>query len=216
MLTLSFERGTPPLGHVLCLGAHADDIEVGCSGTVLRLLDAEPAPAVTWIVFSGEGDREREALESAHALLGRARTKDVQVHGFRDGYFPSQTEAIKDCFERLKRTVVPDLVLTHQRGDLHQDHRVVAELTWNTFRNHLILEYEIPKYDGDLGTPNLFVPLDEAVVERKIANLLGRFPTQSGRHWFSDELFRAVLRLRGMEAATRYAEAFHCRKLVVS
>jgi LmbE family N-acetylglucosaminyl deacetylase len=218
MLTLGLDQRNPPITTVLCLGAHSDDIEVGCSGTVLKLLDVERPPSVTWVVFSGAGQRRREAFESADAILARAKSRDVRVHEFRDSFFPTQLAEIKERFEELKAAVTPDLVLTHFGGDFHQDHRVIAELTWNTFRNHLILEYEIPKYDGDFGAPGVFVHLDEAIVRRKIENLMMRFPTQAGKPWFTEDLFRAVLRLRGMEsnAPERYAEAFYCRKLVLS
>lgn len=216
MLNLNLCLPASPPARVLCLGAHSDDIEIGCGGTILRLLEGNPGLSVRWIVFSASPERGEEARRSAHAFLARAGDREVEVKQFRDGYFPSLADTIKDEFEAIKHTR-PDLVFTHYRQDRHQDHRVISDLTWNTFRNHLILEYEIPKYDGDFGTPNLFVPLSEALTARKAQILLDCFSSQRGRQWFDEELFRAVLRLRGMEAnsPSRYAEAFHCRKAVL-
>jgi LmbE family N-acetylglucosaminyl deacetylase len=210
-------RLEPGIDHLLCVGAHADDIEIGCAGTVMKLTQGRPGLGVTWVVLSAEGPRAREATQSAAVLLRTVKRKDIVVKTFRDGYFPSQSAAIKDVFEDLKRRVAPDVILTHYRHDLHQDHRLVAELTWNTFRRHLVLEYEIPKYDGDLGTPSVFVPLSEAIVRRKVRHVLRHFGSQARRAWFTEDLFLSLLRLRGMEApvSTRYAEAFHCRKLVL-
>jgi LmbE family N-acetylglucosaminyl deacetylase len=206
----------PSLRHVLCLGAHCDDLEIGCGGTVLMLTESPHPPAFTWVVFASDARREAEALRSAEALLGRAAARIV-IHKFRDGFLPYEGAAVKESFEELKGEVAPDLILTHYRADLHQDHRLISELTWNTFRDHLILEYEIPKYDGDLGTPNVFVPLTGALVDRKIEAILGGFPSQTGKRWFDAETFRSLLRLRGMEcqASDAYAEAFYGRKLVV-
>jgi len=202
---------------LLCLGAHADDIEIGCGGTVLALTEQLRNVAVDWVVFSSTPEREREARASADAFLGAAKEKTVVVKAFRDGFFPYVGGEIKEEFERLKETCAPDLILTHYRHDLHQDHRLVSELTWNTFRRHLILEYEIPKYDGDLGAPNLFVPLDESTGRRKIDNILTHFQSQGDRSWFSREVFTAILRLRGMEAnsAAALAEGFYCRKALL-
>ena len=168
------------------------------------------------MVFSSDPAREAEALRAAETLLQRAARAKIVIKKFRDGFLPYEGSLVKDAFEELKHAVSPDLVLTHYRGDLHQDHRLISELTWNTFRDHLILEYEIPKYDGDLGTPNVFVPLDESLCRRKIDTILSSFPSQAGKRWFSEELFRSLLRLRGMEcnAGSDYAEAFYCRKLV--
>jgi len=199
---------------VLALGAHADDIEIGCGGTLLRLADEHPDLDVTWVVFCSTPDRAREAQASAEAFLGRVREKRILVKGHRDGFLPYLGAQVKDEFEALKKLVSPDLVLTHYREDRHQDHRTVSDLTWNTWRNHLILEYEIPKYDGDFGSPNLFAPLPAATLERKVDLILKAFPTQSNKPWFSAELFRAVARIRGMEcvAADGFAEGFYCRK----
>jgi LmbE family N-acetylglucosaminyl deacetylase len=212
---LSFDDGQG-LESVLCLGAHCDDIEIGCSGTVLKLA-AGRARLVTWVVFSSDTQRQQEAMRSAQRLLTGVPKQDIIVRSFRDGFFPQQGTEIKEYFEELKTTVSPDVIFTHYRGDLHQDHRTIAELTWNTFRDHLVLEYEIPKYDGDLGSPNTFVELDEGLADRKVANLLDSFESQRGKRWFSPDLFRGLLRLRGMEcnAQTGLAEAFYCRKLVL-
>jgi LmbE family N-acetylglucosaminyl deacetylase len=200
---------------VLCLGAHPDDIEIGCGGTIAKLARESRQMTFHWVVFSGEPAREREALQSANALLAGVKDKTIVVHKFRDGFLPTRAGEVKDCFEQLKREFTPDLVLTHYRDDRHQDHRLISELTWNTFRNHLILEYEIPKWDGDFGTPNVFVPLSEAECRGKIRHILEFFKTQAEKPWFSEELFRSVLRIRGMEsnASGRYAEAFYARKL---
>lgn len=202
---------------VLCLGAHSDDIEIGCGGTVLSLIGSSDRIEFYWMVLTSNPERKKEAERSARAFLRRARTKTIVVKSFRDGFLPHIGAPVKECFEELKQTFAPDLIFTHFRGDLHQDHRFVCELTWNTFRNHLILEYEIPKYDGDLGSPNLFVPLPESICRRKVQGLMRYFGTQRNREWFSEDLFRGLMRLRGVEAAspTGYAEAFHCRKMLL-
>ncbi len=216
MLSLQLDAGEEPL-RVLCLGAHADDLEIGCGGTILKLTGGGRPLSVTWVVFSGDGPREQEARESAEVFLERAKAREVIVHPFRDGFFPSQSAAIKETFESLKRRGPVDLVLTHYRADLHQDHRLISELTWNTFRHHLILEYEIPKYDGDFGSPNVFVDLDESLARRKADIIMRTFRSQAGRQWFSEDLFLSVLRIRGMEcaAASRYAEGFYGRKVTL-
>ena len=214
MHALPFGSASRPLRRVLVVGCHPDDIEIGCGGTMLALTRAIPDLAVTWVVLAAHGERAEEARTSAADFLADAASSDVRLHEFRDSYFPYEGAGIKDVFEPLK-SIEPDLVLTHSRRDLHQDHRLACELTWNTFRDHLILEYEVPKYDGDLGTPNVFVPLEESVVDEKMGLLRSHHASQSARHWFDDELFRGLLRLRGMESATRYAEAFTCRKLTL-
>jgi LmbE family N-acetylglucosaminyl deacetylase len=203
-------------GVVLCIGAHCDDIEIGCGGTLLRLLEANPALEVHYLVLCSDALRKREALGAARRLLGEASEKRVEVLSFRDGFLPWSGGEVKECFESLKRRVEPDLILTHTRGDLHQDHRLVSELTWNTFRDHWILEYEVPKYDGDLGAPNCFVPLSEAQVARKLEIVLGAFASQRTKRWFDEQTFRALLRLRGVECNALHAEAFHARKLVLA
>lgn len=216
MMRLHLPRN-PPSPRILCLGAHSDDIEIGCGGSLLRLLREYPAAQVTWVVFSASGARIAEARDSAERFLQGAHSREVLVHDFRDGHFPYIGAAIKESFEKLKATVNPDLIFTHYRHDLHQDHRVVSELTWNTFRNHLILEFEIVKYDGDIGNPNLFVPLPQDIVQQKIANLLDAFKTQASKAWFTADTFSSIMRLRGLEsnAPDRHAEAFYCRKLVL-
>lgn len=199
---------------VLAIGAHSDDIEIGCGGTILRLIEQHAVAEVCWVVLTGESKRAAEARDSAEELLDDVAGKQIILKDFRDGYFPYDGAQLKGFFEELKREFTPDLIFSHQRSDLHQDHRVTCELTWNTFRDHLILEYEIPKYDGDMGAPNLFVPIDEALCRRKIEHLMTHFGSQRSKRWFKDDLFSGLLRLRGMEcnSATSYAEAFYCRK----
>ena len=203
---------------VLCLGAHSDDIEIGCGGTVLTLLAARPDVEVTWIVFSGAGPRGEEARRSAEKFLANAASSEVEVLEFRDRFFPYDGPAIKEYFEDLEDRCEPDIILTHRRRDLHQDHRVVSELSWNTFRHHLILEYEIPKYDADLESPNVFVNLTEEVRRRKIELLMEFFGTQRSKSWFTPATFEGLMRLRGIESATPsgYAEGFHARKLMLT
>jgi LmbE family N-acetylglucosaminyl deacetylase len=198
---------------VLALGAHADDIEIGCGGTLLRLA-AEARLVVKWVVFCSTPERAREARASAAAFLEGAE-RDVVVRDFRDGFLPYSGAQVKEAFEELKREFSPDLVFTHHRDDRHQDHRLVSELTWNTWRDHLILEYEIPKYDADLGAPNVFVALPEGTLERKIDLVLEHFPSQAGKHWLTRDLLRSLARIRGVECASPLAEAFHGRKLVI-
>jgi LmbE family N-acetylglucosaminyl deacetylase len=208
--------GDRPL-RLLAIGAHSDDIEIGCGGTILRLIDQGAVAEVSWVVLTGETRRAAEAQQSADALLAAVPEKRVILKDFRDGYFPYDGAAIKGFFEELKRELEPDVILTHQRFDLHQDHRVTCELAWNTFRDHLILEYEIPKYDGDMGAPNLFVPLDASVCHAKVDHLMTHFGSQVDKRWFKEDLFSGLLRLRGMEcnSPTSYAEAFYCRKVVL-
>jgi LmbE family N-acetylglucosaminyl deacetylase len=202
---------------LLCLGAHADDIEIGCGGTLLRLAAEVPGLRVRWVVFSGDARRAAEARRSAAAFLAGAAEAAVEVLGFRDGYFPAAYAALKDRFEALKRECRPDLVLSHHPGDAHQDHRTIAELTASTFRDHLVLGYEVPKYDGDLGQPNVFVALSHAQGRQKIAALRQHFASQHGRAWFTDDTFHALARLRGIEcnAPDGIAEAFYARKIVL-
>jgi LmbE family N-acetylglucosaminyl deacetylase len=201
--------------HLLCLGAHADDIEIGAGGTILKLLRDYPNATVHWVVFSAVGERQQEARRSASCFLDQAAARNVVIQDFSDGFFPYQGQAIKQAFEMLKREVEPDLILTHSALDAHQDHRLINELTWNTFRRHAILEFEIPKYDGDLGRPNLFVPLPAETCSRKIDYLKSAFVTQSLKHWFTEDTFWAMLRIRGIECGERYAEAYFARKLLL-
>jgi LmbE family N-acetylglucosaminyl deacetylase len=204
-VTLRFEPKIPSGGTVLCLGAHCDDIEIGCGGTLIELSRRHPQARFVWAVFAGDEVREQETRAAA------------AVHRFRESFFPYVGSQIKDAFESLRSRVAPDLVLTHHLSDRHQDHRMLAELTWNTFRSHAILEYEIPKYEGDLGQPQVYCPLAAESAELKIETLLNCFPSQRARQWFDAELFRGHLRLRGMEcnSPSRYAEAFHARKIVI-
>jgi LmbE family N-acetylglucosaminyl deacetylase len=203
---------------ILCLGAHSDDIEIGCGGTILQLLSAHSNVVVVWVVFSSGREREREARASAALFLKQAKRRPkVIVKNFRDGFFPYHGTAIKEFFEELKKDVNPALIFTHYRDDQHQDHRTISDLTWNTWRQHLILEYEIPKYDGDLGRPNFFVPLNQEICGRKVKYICDVFQTQSNKAWLTPDTFQAILRLRGVECAAsdKYAEAFYCRKLVL-
>lgn len=202
---------------VLCLGAHSDDIEIGAGATLLSLAERGIQLHVNWCVLSGGGIRDIEARESAADFLASAAGAQIDVMSFRDGFFPQQGEAIKQWFESLKQRIDPDLILTHRRDDAHQDHRLVCQLTWNTFRDHQILEYEIPKWDGDIGQPNVYVPVSAAVLKRKIELLISHFGSQRSKQWFDDETFRGLARIRGMEcrAPERYAEAFFGRKLAL-
>jgi LmbE family N-acetylglucosaminyl deacetylase len=202
---------------VLCLGAHSDDIEIGCGGTILKLKALYPMMDIRWIVFSGDPLRAEEARAGCSAFLPSAEQTRMDVLNFRDGFFPHEGVQIKEYFEEVKRSFAPDLILTHYRNDRHQDHRTLSDLTWNTFRNHLIWEYEIPKYDGDFGSPNLFVRLDDALADAKCSAIMNVFLSQSQKHWLTEDLLRSVLRIRGMEAGgdTRYAEAFYTRKMTM-
>jgi LmbE family N-acetylglucosaminyl deacetylase len=217
MIRLGLSAAPSPL-RILCFGAHCDDIEIGCGGAMLTLLSQYPNSLVRWHVFSSNPQRAEEARRSAQAFLRGAASPEIVIRSYRDGFFPYVGGEIKSEFEQLKQQFAPDLIFTHYRHDLHQDHRLICELTWNTFRNHLVLEYEIAKYDGDLGSPNFFVPLEESLCRAKIRILMENFKSQAGKHWFDEQIFMALMRLRGMEAAspTHYAEAFHCRKLMLA
>ncbi|HLP17692.1 MAG TPA: PIG-L deacetylase family protein [Bacteroidota bacterium] len=202
---------------ILCLGAHSDDIEIGCGGTILKLLALHPQSRLTWVVFSAAGSRADEARRGAACFSQQSRCADVRVLSFRDGFFPYEGVEIKEYFETLKSQIQPDLVFTHYRQDRHQDHRIISDFTWNTFRNHLIFEYEIPKFDGDFGQPNMYVRLDDEAASAKCAAVMETFVSQKIKHWLSEDLLFAVLRIRGMEAggSTRYAEAFYSRKMTL-
>lgn len=217
MLPLSPDLGRLRAPGILLIGAHADDIEIGCGGTVQWLLDKYPKARITWVVLSASREREAEARKAAARLLSRAVAPRIIIGGFRDAYFPAQFEQVKEFFADLERRVQPQIVFTHHRYDLHQDHRVVGELTWNHFRDHLVLEYEVPKFDGDLGSPSVFVPLTRAQVQRKIRLLMGVYGTQRSKRWFTEETFSGLMRLRGIEcnAPAGYAEAFYGRKLLL-
>ena len=205
------------INRVLCLGAHSDDIEIGCGGTILKIVESRPDTEFYWAVFSGDTRRQEEARGSAEDFLQGGRVKAVRTESFRERYFPSEWGAIKDAFESIRRDFEPDLVFTQYRDDRHQDHRVLSDLAWNTFRNHLVLEYEIPKYDGDLGIPNVFVELEAARAKRKAELIQKHFNTQTNKHWFEKSTFLALMRIRGVEcaASSGYAEAFYGRKLVL-
>jgi len=223
MAMLQFNLATSPEPpRILCLGAHPDDIEIGCGSTILRLLAEHPEASVHWAVFSGGGGpRGAEARASAEDFLSSSGTSPsphrITVLDFRDGFFPYQGAAVKDAFETIKATTKPTIILTHYKDDAHQDHRLIADLTYNTFRDHLILEYEIPKYDGDLANPNLFIAVSEQAARRKIELLLRHFATQAERNWFTADTFWALLRLRGTfpPAPEGLAEAFYCRKAMI-
>ena len=217
MLPLLMRRPDEGPIKLLAIGAHSDDIEIGCGGTILKLVEQGLLSEVCWVVLTGETKRADEARRSADAVIRDVPSHRVILKDFRDGYFPYDGAEIKRFFEELKGELSPDVVLTHQRGDLHQDHRVTCELTWNTFRDHMILEYEIPKYDGDMGSPNLFVALEESMCHKKIDHLMTHFASQTAKRWFKEELFTGLLRLRGMEcqSPTSYAEAFYCRKAML-
>jgi LmbE family N-acetylglucosaminyl deacetylase len=215
-LVLGARAGGEPL-RILCLGAHSDDIEIGCGGTVMRLLSEHRDCALHWVVFSATPEREREARASAADVLAQAGATTVVVKAFHESFFPAAWSEIKAAFEEIRRAFEPDVVFCHRTADLHQDHRVVGELAWNTFRDHLVLEYEIPKYEGDLGSPNVYVPLPRAVAERKVELLLRHFASQSTRRWFRPDTFHGLMSVRGVEcnAPDGRAEAFHARKITV-
>jgi LmbE family N-acetylglucosaminyl deacetylase len=202
---------------VLCLGAHSDDIEIGAGGTLLSWMDQGIRLDVRWCVLSGAGEREREAKASARDFLAAAESREIEVLNFRDGFFPEQGERIKLWFEALKNRVDPDVIISHRQDDAHQDHRQVARLAWNTFRDHLILEYEIPKWDGDMARPNMYMPVPAHIFKRKVELLISHFASQRAKQWFDAETFFGLARLRGMEcrADERYAEGFVARKLVL-
>ena len=216
MLPLALNHPSDRPLAILCLGAHSDDIEIGAAGAILTLLERHPGSRVRWIVFSANEQREAEARSSADSLLSRAGEADVIVHHFQDSFFPAELPRIKQSFEALK-PFAPDIVFTHYQGDHHQDHRVISELTRNTFRNQLILEYEILKYDPDLGNPNLLVPLSAQNAAQKLAALSTYFSSQRQRHWFAEETFTAMMRIRGAQAASPsgLAEGFYATKLLL-
>jgi len=216
MLPLTFSSGRRRTLEILCVGAHCDDIEIGCGATLMRLADEHPL-RVTWVILCSTSVRATEVQRSATLFLRKAKEHCVQLHGFRDGFLPAQWQEVKACYEDLKRQPRPDLIFTHERDDRHQDHRIARELTWNTFRDHLIFEYEIPKFDGGLGQPNLYVPVTTTLAERKSRQLLSAYKSQANRPWFAAEKFRGLMRLRGVEsnAEAGFAEAFHARKAVM-
>jgi len=217
MMRLNMPKGANGALHVLCLGCHSDDIEIGCGGTILRLAEEHPGCIFHWVVFSAIGVREAEAQRSASLFAGPSNLRGPLLKSFPDGFMPFVGAEVKTFFEELKQTIAHDLIFTHNRMDAHQDHRLIAELTWNTFRDHLILEYEIPKYDGDLGQPSVFVALEADACQNKVRYIMEAFQSQRSKRWFQPETFLSLMRLRGMEcnAPSGYAEAFYCRKLAL-
>ena len=217
MMRLNMPKGANGALHILCLGCHSDDIEIGCGGTILRLAEEYPGCIFHWVVFSAIGVREAEAQRSASLFAGPSNLRGPLLKSFPDGFMPFVGAEVKTVFEELKQTIAPDLIFTHNRKDAHQDHRLIAELTWNTFRDHLILEYEIPKYDGDLGQPSVFVALEADACQNKVRYIMEAFQSQRSKRWFQPETFLSLMRLRGMEcnAPSGYAEAFYCRKLAL-
>jgi LmbE family N-acetylglucosaminyl deacetylase len=212
-MKIQFDKSTPL--KILCLGAHCDDIEIGMGGTLLKLFQEYEIEQVHWIVFASDEIRKKEAMKSADIFLSDVENKNVIVNSFRDGFLPFHGIEIKEYFEEIKKEISPDLIFTHYRNDRHQDHRLISDLTWNTWRNQLILEYEIPKYDGDLGIPNFYVELNEEYIRKRNNILLETFLSQRSKHWFDDATFSALPRLRGLESATLFAEAFYTRKLIL-
>jgi LmbE family N-acetylglucosaminyl deacetylase len=215
MLKLSLPASDSPFT-VLCLGAHSDDIEIGCGGTLLQLRKSLPRVRFHWVVFSASGPRGQEARRAAD-LFTAGCGREIVLKAYRDGFLPYDGGEVKSFFEEMKGQVNPDLIFTHWSGDAHQDHRLISELTRNTFRNHLILEYEVPKYDGDLGRPNVFVPLEDAAYLEKVDYLFQAFESQRAKPWFDRQTFLGLMRIRGMESnsASGYAEAFYARKVVI-
>jgi LmbE family N-acetylglucosaminyl deacetylase len=217
MIHLNLDGGKKEALQILCLGCHSDDIEIGCGGAILRLAEQYAGCEFHWVVFSAPGPRNEEAKRAAELFVDRARLKGPLLKSFPDGFMPFVGADVKSVFEELKQSVSPDLIFTHNRKDAHQDHRLIAELTWNTFRDHMILEYEIPKYDGDMGQPSVFVPLEMEVCQKKVRYLMEAFQSQHHKRWFQPETFLSLMRIRGMEcnAASGYAEAFYCHKLLM-
>lgn len=215
MLGLRLGQSREGIREVLCLGAHSDDIEIGCGAAILELAASHPGLRVIWVVFSGDAKREDEARRAARRFLHGVGSSRIVVRKQRDGFFPAQMTEIKEFFEELKRISTPDIIFTHYRDDRHQDHRTISDLTWNTFRDHLVLEYEIPKYDGDLGTPNVFVPVSRKAARRKVTDICSIFKSQIGQHWFTPDLFFGLMRIRGIECCAEFAEAFYSRKAIL-
>lgn len=217
MIPLNFNKPGGEGLKILCLGAHCDDIEIGCGATLLKMIRQYRIERIEWVVFASNDQRRQEAIEAAGRFLEEVPEKNVRVLSYRDAFLPHSALEIKEEFEQIKTSLDPDLIFTHYRDDRHQDHRLISDLTWNTWRHHLILEYEIPKYDGDLGHPNLFVRLTEELVGEKISILQECYATQRSKHWFDEETFKALMRIRGMESAhqQRYAEAFYARKITI-
>lgn len=217
MLELKLGRSKEAPKQFLFIGAHCDDIEIGCGGTILKLAKEYPQATIHWVVLSSDERRAAEAHRSSELFLANVASKAVTIKAFRNGYFPYIGAEIKDYFERLKHEVKPDVIFTHYGQDQHQDHRVLSDLTWNTFRNHFILEFEIPKYDGGLSSPNFFFPLQQSEYQRKVEILLQCFESERSKPWFTKDTFMGLMRLRGIEcnAPSGYAEAYYCRKAII-
>jgi LmbE family N-acetylglucosaminyl deacetylase len=213
MFSLNFPNHVPL--NILCLGAHCDDIEIGAGCTLLKLIEEHEIEEVNWVVFASNEERKQEATNSAHKFLKDVPDKKIAIKSWRDGYLPFQAMEIKEFFENLKTEITPNIIFTHYRNDRHQDHRLISDLTWNTWRNHLILEYEIPKYDGDLGIPNFFVSLNKEMINTRDKILFDSFVSQTTKQWFTADALLSLKRLRGIESATEFAEAFYARKIVV-
>jgi LmbE family N-acetylglucosaminyl deacetylase len=215
MLSVNFADRTGGL-KILCLGAHCDDIEIGCGGTIIRLVEEYEIRQLKWIVFTSSEERADEARRSAESFMKECKEKEIIIKKFKDGFLPYEAEKIKNLFEELK-AFDPDIIFTHYRNDLHQDHRTICELTWNTFRTHQIFEYEIPKYDGDLSSPNFFVTLNKEVAKSKVDIITKCFQSQAGKQWFDKDTFFAMMRIRGIESAspTKFAEGFYVRKSIL-
>lgn len=216
MLPLELLHSLGPKPRILCLGAHPDDIEIGCGGTLLRICDEISDCQWDWVVLTGNENRHAEARRGVERFLGKNARVDLHLKSFRDGYLPYEGAGVKEFFESLKLEIQPDLIFTHFTNDRHQDHRLVAELTWNTWRDHLILEYEIPKYEGDLGQPQAYFQFDRATADRKTKAIFEVFESQQSKDWFEPEALLALMRLRGVECNSpgRYAEAFHVQKWI--
>jgi LmbE family N-acetylglucosaminyl deacetylase len=213
MLGFKFANDKPL--NILALGAHCDDVEIGAGGTLLKIFEEYKINSVKWVIFASNELRKKEATDSAKMFLEGLDNTEIIIHSYRDGFLPFNATEVKEAFEAIKRDFNPDVVFTHYRNDRHQDHRLVSDLTWNTWRNHQILEYEIPKYDGDLGIPNFYVPLESKYIDKRNEILMKAFASQREKHWFDDDTFKALPRLRGMESATTYAEAFYARKVIL-
>jgi LmbE family N-acetylglucosaminyl deacetylase len=213
MMKLTFRKDQPI--NILCLGAHCDDIEIGAGGTLLKIFEEYTVNSIKWVVITSDPVRKKEAIASANLFLKGTNNHEIIIGSFRDSYLPSQASEVKVFFENLKSLYTPDLIFTHYKDDKHQDHRVINELTWNTFRSNFILEYEICKYDGDIGSPNFYVPLTKEIVEKRNQIITGSFETQRSKHWFDDQSFKAIMRIRGIESANYYAEAFYARKVIL-
>ncbi|HZC28033.1 MAG TPA: PIG-L family deacetylase [Actinopolymorphaceae bacterium] len=201
--------------HIVALGAHPDDIEIGCGGTLLRLAESVPRLTAEFVIATGTPLRLEEARQGAELFLP-GREVVVTSAELPDGRLPSHWEAAKELLEATARRGHADLVLAPSRGDAHQDHRTMAELSTTVWRDHLVLHYEIPKWDGDMSRPWLYVALTEEQLQEKVARLHKAFPSQVPHDWFDEGVFSGLARLRGMESRTRYAEAFTTAKSVLT